>query len=380
MKKHLCVLLVVAMILSSCAACSAGGKQSYQNGVQAFLAGNYTEAYDQYRTSISQGNEDGVVFADLALACLFCDKEEEGEKYLNKALEVAPESCRVLKKAGIFYMEQSQDNLALEYFSEAILHATEETQSDSIESYGFAASIQKKHGCFDEAVRLYNYLIEKNDHVLEHTILAGICYIHLLQFSSAKAYFDLLLEDKNMTPFHYLTIYNACTQMEGYVDASYYLEEGKKLIESKDYGISLAEYYAAAGLDEEAKKEAVGKTDEGSLLALAKVNVREENYQEAEKNLLSVLALNPDSPEAYLLYLIVKIQTGDYQGGKQVLTKISTFQDDALLESAAWDEMVLLEKMQDFQGAYDKVKTYMTLYFVNEDVRKEYLYLVRQIQ
>ena len=60
---------------------------------------------------------------------------------------------------------------------------------------------------------------------------------------------------------------------------------------------------------------------ENSYLYLAKIFKKEENDNEEEKNLDSVLLLNPKNDEAIYLLVLLKIKQSDYSEAKELIRK-----------------------------------------------------------
>jgi len=377
MKKSLSICLVILSVLSL-ASCKAIGKSSYEHGLTEYQNGAYADACNSYKTAISQGYKNEYVYADLAIALYEIGAEDESKEYLEKALESDNKTILFSKKIGVYYYMANDTDNSILYLNQAIEADSTGKNPDALEAYGIAAAIEMNHECYDEAVRLYNYLIEHDDHILEHTLLGGICYLHLYQFSAAQAYFDLLLDNPDMTPYHYLEIYNTCVSLKGYEDAKKYFNRGLELIQSGSYPMTVSEYYAAAGAYEEAKKSAKNSQEEGDLLALSQAYLAENNFEEANKTIELLFSKNPNSEEGYLLYFISLIQNGQYEDAKQAYQKLLTFEDSVYDEDVAWNEVILFEKMRDYSAAYEKLKNYMILYHVDDAVRKEMYYLMEQ--
>ena len=91
-----------------------------------------------------------------------------------------------------------------------------------------------------------------------------------------------------------------------------YFSKGKLLFENKDFEESKFFF----------EKDIVfNPRSENSYLYLAKIFKKNSNEIEEEKNLGSVLLLNPKNDEAIYLLVLLKIKQSDYSGAKELLKK-----------------------------------------------------------
>ena len=91
-----------------------------------------------------------------------------------------------------------------------------------------------------------------------------------------------------------------------------YFSKGKLLFENKDFDESKFFF----------EKDIVfNPRSENSYLYLAKIFKKNSNEIEEEKNLGSVLLLNPKNDEAIYLLVLLKIKQSDYSGAKELLKK-----------------------------------------------------------
>ena len=91
-----------------------------------------------------------------------------------------------------------------------------------------------------------------------------------------------------------------------------YFSKGKVLFDNKDFQKSKFFF----------EKDLVfNPRSENSYLYLAKIFKKEENDNEEEKNLDSVLLLNPKNDEAIYLLVLLKIKQSDYSEAKELIRK-----------------------------------------------------------
>jgi tetratricopeptide (TPR) repeat protein len=91
-----------------------------------------------------------------------------------------------------------------------------------------------------------------------------------------------------------------------------YFSKGKILFDKKDFKKSKLFF----------EKDIVfNPKSENSYLYLAKIFKKNDNEDEEEKNLDTVLLLNPKNDEAIYLLTLLKIKQSDYEGAKDLIKK-----------------------------------------------------------
>ena len=91
-----------------------------------------------------------------------------------------------------------------------------------------------------------------------------------------------------------------------------HFEEGKKLFELKKYKDSKFKFEKAIVFNPKSEK---------SYLYLAKIYNKNQNDEEEENNLNSVLLLNPKNEDAMHMLMNLKIKQSNYEETKNLLTK-----------------------------------------------------------
>ncbi len=366
------LLLSAAGILFGC----SGSRDSYEKGAEAFLSGKYEDGVRYFRLAISQGKKEGYVYADLALCYERLGETDEALQNLNRALELSPDDPLVKKKIGMFYEAQGDDQTALSYYNASITTEIGSMSENDLETCAMAAALERKNGCFLEAIRIYDILINENYFPIQHEIMTGECYLSLHQNAAACQYFDLIDGRSETEAVWYLLIYEDLIR-EGYpVDAERYLEKGLSLCGEKS--MSRAEYYAAAGRFPEVENEALPDDEsEGSLIASSVRFLHNRDFEGAEKCFLKLLQNGNASGRIYNRYMVLKIMEEDYTSALQLLTQVETSPEDSVLSDGAWNEIVLYERIGNFDMARQKMIQYMKNYRVNDTVLREYYFLKR---
>ena len=101
---------------------------------------------------------------------------------------------------------------------------------------------------------------------------------------------------------------------DGLASKTNYFEEGKKFFEKNQFEKSKILF----------EKDIVfNPKSEKSYLYLAKIYNKNENLEQEEKNLNSVLILNPQNDEAIYMLTLIKIKLSDYDGAKKLIKQFN---------------------------------------------------------
>jgi len=368
-------LLTCLLFFASC----GEAETSYQKGISLFQAGDYEGAGDAFRLSLSQGKKDAVLYADLALATAKAGDNDTADDYLSIALEKAPEASAVLKRAGLLYMAEGRDDEALTYLNRSLTTPEDAMSVPDLETCAFAAEIEARNGCFDEAIRLYDLLINQGYYPMEHQYLAGIAYMNLEQTAAANQYFELCFAHSDVPAEYYLTVYNAFYSAGEYTRAENWFNEGLKLFEgasADSSGMTPAAYYEGAGKSAEAMALFTEETSAAGLLAYAKSLISCGEYTLAEEAIQSALALGHPLPDLYFTYYTLMILKGRFTDAKRLLTEVRASGESRLSEAADWNEIIMTERQREYSEALLLLENYRKTYPADRASEKEYAFLL----
>ena len=368
------LLLIPAFcIMVFLAGCSEYSK-SYSDGRALYQKEQYADAIRKYRLAISQGMEDPVVYADLALALERFGEKADAKSAVETALEKGPDSPEVLKKAGLFYLMRAQDATALDLLKKSLTSEEEKLSEADLETMGYIADIYRRAGVYQEAVRIYNLLITQGYCTLEHEILAGQCYLNISQNMAACQYFEMAAANKRVTPKHYAAMVLMLDEAGDAVDAERFYEAGLKLI-AESGGMSEGAFAWSCGRMKDADTYLAESDDEETVLIRAEELRKRGLYEEAERLFENLIMRGGDGGNVYNAYLMLKTEEGDYTAAKQLLTKVLSSDDVFVRADGEWNEIMLLERMQDYDGALEKLRAYASRHYLNETERKELRFL-----
>lgn len=120
-----------------------------------------------------------------------------------------------------------------------------------------------------------------------------------------------------MKKYHYLILFfiiNILAQPIAHSVQSDFFDQGKQLFKKKEYEKSKIFF----------ERDIVfNPKSEMSYLYLGKIYEKIENDEESEKNLNSVLMLNPTNEEAIYILTLLRIKQSDYNGTKELLDRFN---------------------------------------------------------
>ena len=373
--KYLLILLFLLLPVFL-AACSESDK-SYESGLKNYREGHYQEAVHDYRLAISQGGESAELYADLALSLIRLKETDEALKNMNIALGKDPGSPVIQKKIGLFYRDLGDTETALKYLGPLVPKEGEELSPDDLDTMGLTAGLLVRKGAYEEAVPLYERLINQEYHVLEHDILIGEAYLGMHQVYAACLYFDLASEKAETKPQHILRIRKALLAAGERREALRYFKKGLALAEESGSSMSPGEYLLAAGEEEEAAEYLSDPHSVNAGLCRAMTLMNSGEYEEAEMALESLLRENPDSMLISNQYMILKARKGDYSSAFQMLSHIEASDDEKMIREARFNEVMIYEMMEEYGEAFKKAAEFRTFYPQDSSLDREYAFLRR---
>ncbi len=354
--KKIRIIFITGLFLLMLSGCREYRK-SYETGLSLAAQGNYEEAIRKYRLAISQGMQEPVVYADLAAALQNIGAEDEADEAIGKALESGAEDPATLKKAGIFYLMRSRDATALQYLQASIRSEEEKLSGEDLDTMGYVADIYRRAGAWQEAIRIYNLLISQGFCTLEHEILAGSCYLGLVQHEAACQYFEMAVNNPRITAKHYAVIVRMLREAGAVVNAEDYFARGLRFIEENG-GMSRGAFTYRCGKQAEASALLPESDDEETMLIRAAILRDSGDYEAAERIYEELIRNGHDGGNVYNAYMMLKTESGDYTAALQLLQKVQTSEDPEVRADGMWNEVILCERMQDYDAARKKLREY----------------------
>ncbi|MCM1539706.1 MAG: tetratricopeptide repeat protein [Blautia sp.] len=301
------------------------------------------------------------------------DYEEALAKFAE-AEESGANSRLVDRGRGIAYMGLTDYEQAVACFQQALSSSSGLVENVDFDLNYYMAAAYMKSGRYQEAEDTYNAILDLRGNEKEAYFLRGNARLHLADFEGAKADFDKVIA---MDPKNYdrlIEIYEVLEDF-GYKETGQtYLQtalnSGDKSMDTYITGriyYYLGEYQKAYLALEEAKDK--GGVD--SYLYLGRAYEATGDYNYASNVYNSYLSRYDGNAEIYNQLGLCELTKGEYQNALAAFQAGMQLEDNPVLQSLAFNEIVAYEYLGDYQQAYALLTNYMKNYPDDEQARRE---------
>lgn len=275
---------------------------------------------------------------------------------------------------GIAYMGLTDYGQAIACFQQALSSSNGLVENVDFDLNYYMAAAYVKSGMYQEAEDTYNAILDLRGNEKEAYFLRGNVRLNLSDFEGAKADFDKVIE---MDPKNYdrlIEIYEVLENFgykdtgQAYLQAA--LNSGDKSMDTYITGriyYYLGEYQKAYLALEEAKDK--GGVD--SYLYLGRAYEATGDYNYASNVYNSYLAKYDGNAEIYNQLGLCELTKGEYQNALEAFQAGMQLEDNPVLQSLAFNEIVAYEYLGDYQQAYALLTNYMKNYPDDAQARRE---------
>lgn len=323
-------------------ACGSNEKKGYEEAVQDLSKGSYQEALEGFREAVS--NDTQVV-----------------QSYRGQ---------------GIALLKMGEYPDAIEAFQAAL---AQESGSKKLQGdiWMYKATAQYKNRELEEALESSHQaqaLLKDGESLL----LTGKIQLELAAYQDAEESFRAAVEQDN-TYAMYIQVFQMYSQKDMEADGEVYLREALEIGGTKDEDYyQRGRIYFFMGDYENSKKELIEASKNGygeAQLFLGKVYLENGDSANARAMYQEYLKDNKNSAKGYNGLSLCDMAEENYS---QALENIQSGIDNAQTEdmqNLLFNQIVVYEKMQDFETAESKMETYIKLYPEDEAAQKEYQFL-----
>lgn len=279
---------------------------------------------------------------------------------------------------GIAYMGLTDYEQAVTCFQQALSSGSGLVENIDFDLNYYMAAAYVKSGMFREAEDRYDAILDLRGNEKEAYFLRGNVRLSLSDFEGAKADFDRVIE---MDPRNYerlIKIYEVLENFgyketgQAYLQAA--LDSGDKSMDTYITGriyYCLGEYQKAYLALEEAKDK--GGVD--SYLYLGRAYEATGDYNYASNVYNSYLAKYDGNAEIYNQLGLCELKKGEYQNALDAFQAGMQLEDNPILQSLAFNEIVAYEYLGQYEQAYALLTNYMKNYPDDEQARRELEFL-----
>lgn len=319
---------------------------SYETGIKNLEEKNYTEAIENFQAAVEEEDHTAESWRGIGVAWTEQEVYDKAQEAFAAALDLVRSSDQALEK-----------DLSL-YLADAQYHQ---------EDY---------EGCLETCNTLLEDGREKDGYFLR-----GSAYLHLKQYSQAKEDFARVTEGSEDYQ-DYLDIYMVYRDCGLTADGSAYLEEAAEIDpgDGEDYYHRGRVYYYLGDYEsaENDLEEALDKDYPMAQIYLGKLYLTTGDTEKAREAYEQCLDTEDLKGEAYNGLAYCSMQEEDYESALSYVQEGLKEEDSEEQPALLFNEIVIYEKMADYDSAKEKISEYLKLYpgDINA-VRENYLLEMR---
>lgn len=369
-----CFLL--AMLLVGCQA----GKNSYQQGVEAYRSKEYSEALRLFEQAVNQNDSNAEYYVALGMAQIHMNQSESALESFQLALHLEEGNRQAMRGMGLAYMSLGEYEKAVSAFESALQSLKDLVQDFDVDILYYLAESQMRAGQYEEAYQSYGKLISLEVDVTR-------CFLYQMEvcfaMNEVEQGLDCLASALKQDAHDY-DIYMEANQI---LQECGYEQQGTLVLEKAlELTVSSAQDYLGRGnIYYELGKIDLAQSDfEQSYemgwneagIALIRCYVEQGEYDKAD-SLWDKYQYDESNHTAEVYYKMstVKIIMGEYEAAMQLISQAYTLDDGTWTQSLKWNEAVLYEYEKDYKTAYEKLSEYGQLYGYTDEVQKEINYV-----
>ena len=331
-KKILGITGILLCLLGGC----GSSPTSYETGKENLEQQNYTQAIESFQNAVEEDDHTAESWRGIGVAWTEQGVYDKAQEAFETALGLAGESGRALRKDLYLYLADAQYH-----------------QGDY-------------QGCVDTCDSLLKIGKESDGYFLR-----GSAYLHLKEYNRADSDFAKVISgSKNYEDYRNCGL-NA--------DGSDYLEKGLKIEadNGEDYYNKGRIYYYLEDY-ENARKALETSADKGYAMAriyLGRVYLAMGENEKARETYDQCLKEKALTAEAYNGLAYCSASEEDYE---TALSYIQEGLDQAAQEeqqSLLFNQIIIYEKMTDYDSAREKLREYLELYPADENAIRENYFL-----
>ncbi|MDO5390362.1 MAG: tetratricopeptide repeat protein [Eubacteriales bacterium] len=338
--KYIPLLLAAAVAFT---ACGSQQKENYKEAELNLEKGHYEEALEGFQQAVSDDIKIVESWRGQGIALLKLNRYEEAIQAFETALAQEKGSKGILKDIWLYKATAEYKN------------GDSQTALASVQS---AAELDGDEQCY---------------------LFMGKLYLELAQYEEADASFEQVL-DKNKSYESYVDIYQIYVQQDMSADGEAYLKEALELKgkEKEDY-YQRGRIYFFMGDTDSAKKElmeAVNRKYPDAMLFLGKIYLSDKDIGNARAMYQQYMEMQEENQaRGFNGLALCDIAEGNYFSALEQIQKGLEIAEKGDVQELLYNEVVVYEKMLDFDTAKTKMASYMELYPDDVDAQKENQFL-----
>ena len=370
------LLLIMIFILTGCS--EAGGY--YRSGKKYFANGYYEEAAKYFMSAIDENPNRAEYYLDYGMALIGLSRYDEAIEEFDRIIMdkkialVLGNNKRALRGKGLAYLNMLNYKEAINYFDDALnISELPDLNMDILYYKGKALMYS---GAYQEAAETYTEII--NRYGEEAHILADRAYTYQKTGDYDKGLDDydkaIALEAGNYE--YYFRKYYLLKDMGRETEAEELLSRAAQLeVKTKADKFNLAKIHYYQGLFDQAFPELSESFANGFIDAyfyIGEIYNNKKDYSTAKYYYEKYIEEGgTDTPEVYNQVASCLIRMGNYEQALPYLETGIGYADNDSMRTLLRNEIIVYEKLGDFEKALAKLESYVSAYPNDEDASRE---------
>jgi tetratricopeptide (TPR) repeat protein len=385
-EKLLFVGLLFSMIIILTGCSKAGGY--YRDGKKYFANGNYEEAVKNFAAAIDENPNRAEYYIDYGMALIGLTRYDEAiEQFENIIMDkkiaiVLENNKRALRGKGIAYLNILDYREAIKQFDQALkIRVLSELDMDILYYKGRALI---SSGAYKEAAETYTDII--NQFGEKANILADRAYTYQRTGEYDKGLDDydkaIALEANNYE--YFFGKFYLLRQMGRDDEANEVLSKAAQIeVKTKADKFMLAKIHFYQGLYDQAFPELSESFANGFIDAyfyIGEIYTNKKDYSTAKYYYEKYIEEGgTNNPQVYNQVASCLIKMEEYEQAIPYLETGMRYANNGMMRVLLKNEIIVYEKLGDFENALAKLQSYISAYPEDEDARREKTFLTSRL-
>ena len=378
------VILIMSIMLTGCS--ESGGY--YRSGKKCFANGDYEEAASYFSSAIDENPNRAEYYIDYGMSLIGLSRYDEAIKEFDRIIMdkgiaiVLGNNKRALRGKGIAYFSMLNYRDAIKQFDEALnISVLADLDMDILYYKGKALMYS---GAYKEATAIYTDIINRFGE--EAHILADRAYTYQKTGDHEKGLDDydkaITLEPNNyeysFRKFHLLREMGQDTEANELLSQAAQIE-----VKTKSDKFNLAKIHFYQGLFDQAFPELSESFANGFIDAyfyIGEIYNDKKDYSTSKYYYEKYIEEGgTGAPEVYNQIASCFIKTEEYEQALPYLETGIGYANSDMMRVLLKNEIIVYEKLGDFEKAWAKLQNYITSYPEDEDALRERSFVISRL-
>lgn len=382
-------LTLAGVMLLLCLAGCGKAEEHYENGLASFGAGDYENALLYFSQAIDENPEKAEYYIEQGYTYIALERYEEARKTLESAIVeqdlvlTRQNNKRARRGIGISYYKEGKYTEAKEYFAKALEEELLPELTADIRMY--LADTLECEGDYAAAIAMYDTLLaEQKDYAAGYRARAYMSYV-LGEYEKSLADYDAAIaltpEDFDL----YFGKYNVLEKLGRAQEQVALLEviTGIENPSAEDAYFMAKAHYFSGELDTALTglTAALENGYEDAHYYIGEIYHKRSNYGEAGFHYQQYIdGGGAKDAAAYNQLGICLMKQERFTEALEVIRAGQKLSDPHCGKQLLFNEVVVLEKMGEFEKAYEAAVNYRKQYPEDERIRRELEFLATRIR